>query len=79
MHAYAALLANCTISISASLLSQADDWDKGSLLGFRAISFSEQLPAYDSIRQPVLVVQGRQDATIPTRTATAVHAALLRL
>lgn len=52
---------------------QADNWDKGSLLGFRAISFSQELPAYNSIQQPVLVVQGRQDSTILTSSATGVR------
>lgn len=52
---------------------QADNWDRGSLLGFRAISFSEELPAYTSIQQPVLVVQGAQDSTILNTSAAAVR------
>ena len=50
---------------------QADNWDRGSLLGFRAISFSQELPAYDSIKQPVLVVQGKQ--VRPARTGPECH------
>lgn len=55
---------------------KADNWDRGSLLGFRAISFSEELPAYNSIQQPVLVVQGAQDSTILNTSAAAIVAQL---
>ena len=44
---------------------QADNWDRGSLLGFRSFSFPE-VPPYESIRQPVLVIQGANDTAVLT-------------
>jgi len=41
-------------------------------LGFRAFSFPDDLPRYESIKQPVLVVQGAQDTTIPRATAVQI-------
>lgn len=48
---------------------KAINWDRGSLLGFRAFSFPDDIPRYEAIEQPVLLVQGAEDSTIPRATA----------
>ena len=43
---------------------------------FRCRSFPDDLPKYESIKQPVLIVQGVEDKTIPRSTAVQARAAL---
>ena len=54
-----------TLKPLAAISVQADNWDRGSLLGFRSFSFPE-VPPYEDIAQPVIVIQGADDTSVRT-------------
>ncbi|GIL93451.1 hypothetical protein Vretifemale_20850 [Volvox reticuliferus] len=57
---------------------RARDWDVGMLMAYRSLQVSGGPPHLEQLRVPVLVLQGREDRTVPMETAQAVAAALKR-
>ena len=52
---------------------QATDWDRGSLLCFRSFSIPD-VPPFESIRQPVVIIQGSEDPATKANSARQVSA-----
>ena len=60
---------HCRIRTLCAL--QATDWDRGSLLCFRSFSIPD-VPPFETIRQPVVIIQGSEDPATKASSARQV-------